>query len=420
MKVREFFQRPIRIARLIPQWMTGRERQPRRNYWTLMDEGYRQNLIVYRCIREIAESAAEPIVEARHPGSSSPLTMRHPLVRLLDRPNPEQSSFSLIESLVTYQQTAGNWYIHILRNQVGLPVELWPLRPDRMTIIPGPSGVEGYEYRIENSETPYPIAAEDVIHDKLIDPIDDYYGLSPIEVAALTVDLDNDALKYLQQFFQNSATPLGILKTTQRLKREQRHEIKHEWEVQFQGEHGWHSVAVLDQDAEYKTVGFPLKELSLEQVFTESEARLCAAFGVPPILIGAKLGLDRSTFANYAEARRSFWIETLKAIYRRISDRLTFALAPEFGGDIEIRFNFSSVGALQEDKESLRKTAVLGWNHGIFTRNEAREIMGWPSIAGGDVFKASQQDMYIERGEKPALPEGAANRLQPVSDGNGR
>jgi phage portal protein BeeE len=114
------------------------------------------------------------------------------------------------------------------------------------------------------------------------------------------------------------------------------------------------------------------------------------------------------------------WVETLRPIYRRIADRLTFALAPEFGGELAIGFNFANVGALQEDKESIRKTAVLGWNNGIFTRNEARDIMGWPPVEGGDVFKASQQDMYIEKGEMPALPPAVASRLQPVGDGNGR
>jgi HK97 family phage portal protein len=276
-KIRELFQRPVRIARLVPQWMRGREYEPRRDYWTLMDEGYRQNLIVYRCIREIAESAAEPVIEAKRIGADTGLTLRHPLVRLLNRPNPEQSSFSLIESLVTYQQTSGNWYLHILRNAVGLPVELWPLRPDRITIVPGASGVQRYDYRIHNSAEAFPIAPEDMIHDKLIDPIDDYYGLSPIEVAALTVDLDNDAIKYLQQFFQNAATPLGIIKSTLVLKPDQRAEIMEQWDEQFLGSGNWHRTAVLDRDADYKTIGYPLKELSLENVFTESEARICGS-----------------------------------------------------------------------------------------------------------------------------------------------
>ncbi len=261
-----------------------------------------------------------------------------------------------------------------------------------------------------------------MIHDKLIDPLDDYYGLSPIEVAAGTVDLDNDAIGYLRAFFNNSATPMGIVKVTSILTRQQRHEIREAWEEQYQGSSRWHSVGVLDRDADYQSVGFPLKDLSLEHVFSESEARICGAFGVPPILIGAKLGLDRSTFANYAEARRSFWIETLKPIYRRVSDRLTFSLAPEFGSDLEIGFDFSGVGALQEDKESIRKTAILGWKGGLLTRNEGRVVMGWPEIEGGDVFKDTQTDVFTGAGETPisaALERDPANRLPADVSGNG-
>lgn len=420
-RITDLFQRNRRIARLIPRWMFNNERFPQKDRRQLIDEGYRKNLVIYRCVRELAESAAEPLILARHRGATNPLTQRHRLVRLLERPNPDQSAFSFIESIVTHQQTAGTWYVHIVRNGFGVPIELWPLRPDRTSVIPGPDGIDRYEYRLDGSMRGVPIPVEDVIEDRLIDPLDDYYGLSPIEVAAVAIDLDNDALRYLQRFFQNAATPLGIVKLTQRLKREQRQEIRDEWKSQFQGEVGWHDVAVLDQDADYKPIGSPLKDLSLEAVFTESEARACMAFGVPPIIIGVKLGLDRSTFANYAEARRSFWIETLKPIYRRIADRLTFSLAPEFGDDIEIDFDFAGVGALQEDKESIRKTALLGWDKGILTRNEAREVVGWPGVEGGNVFRANQQDMFIREGEEPRLlPPEPGNRIPAEVGGNGR
>lgn len=423
-RIRLLLQRPRRVVNLVPSTTFGRSVFPRHDQYTLADEGYRKNIIVYRCIREIAESAAEPIIEARRRGMLNPLTPRHPLVRLLQRPNPDQSAFSFIESLVTYQQCSGNWYIFVARNALGGPVELWPLRPDRIEIHTDRTGeIVGYEYRVDDYAAGTMFKPEDIIHDKLIDPLDDYYGLSPIEVAGGTVDLDNDAILYLRQFFNNSATPLGIIKVTQILNRDQRHELKDSWEEQFQGSGAWHSVAVLDQDADYKPVGFPLTDLDLASVFSESEARICGAFGVPPILIGAKLGMDRSTFANYAEARRSFWIETLKPIYRRISDRLTFALAPEFGADLEIGFDYSGVGALQEDAESIRKTAYLGWVDGLLTKNEARLIIGQPEVEGGDVFRSTSSDVFTKEGDTPGesvqVEQEPINRLPVNVEGNG-
>ena len=41
------------------------------------------------------------------------------------------------------------------------------------------------------------------------------------------------------------------------------------------------------------------------------ESRICAAMQVPPILVGAKVGLDRSTFTNYQEARKQLWEEAI-------------------------------------------------------------------------------------------------------------
>lgn len=394
----ERFQFSTALARLIRIWPAGEALPQPRDFRRLADEGYRRNVIIYRCIREIAESAAEPDLIARRPGEHQPLT-RHPLARLLAAPNDEQSSFAFMESLITHQQITGNWYVHIVRSAAGIPVELWPLRPDRVTIVPGPGGrVDRYDFTVDGVRIPLDPA--DVIHDALLDPLDDYYGLSPIAVAALVADTDTSAMDYLRHFFLNAATPAGVVKLKKKVPPAARKEIKEKWEEQLRGKAGWHSVAVLDEDAEYQTIGSPLKEINLTGILSETEARLCGVFGVPPIIVAAKLGLDRSTYANYEEARRSFWVETLRPMYRRFADRLTFALRQEFG-DIEVAFDFTNVGPLQESQEAVRKFAFLSWRDGLLTRNEARALIGQATVQNGDIFRQTTNDLFLKEGDVP-------------------
>ncbi len=76
--------------------------------------------------------------------------------------------------------------------------ELFALRPDRMKVIPGPDGwPEAFEYtaggrsvRFSGEVVP---GVRPILHVKLFNPVNDHYGLSPIEAAATAIDIHNTA-----------------------------------------------------------------------------------------------------------------------------------------------------------------------------------------------------------------------------------
>ncbi|MDV7401013.1 phage portal protein, partial [Arthrospira platensis SPKY1] len=96
---------------------------------------------------------------------------------------------------------------------------------------------------------------------------------------------------------------------------------------QYGGVRNWGDVMILDADAEYQRLGMSFQEMGFEDLDARNEARICSVLKVPPILVGAKVGLDRSTFANYGEARTSFWEDTMLVVYRRFEDQLNLQLA---------------------------------------------------------------------------------------------
>ncbi len=379
------------LARLIPMWKAGKVLPGTENYRRVADEGYRRNVLIHSCIKEIARTTADPDLQVCRPGKEGdeePLD-EHALLTLLEKPNPEQSQFEWLEELVTHLAgVAGNAYTHKVRARSGEIVQLWQLRPDRVKIIPGADGiVERYELRLEDGGSPKTIPAKDVIHFKLPDPLDDYYGLSPILVLARYGDLDDAAIDYLRAFFENAGTPQGVLKFKTQVNAEERKRLKELWQEEHGGLKGWHRVSVLDADAEYEELGTRPDKLRLEAVFDETETRICAVYGIPPIVVGTRIGLMRSTFANYESAVRQFWQETLGPLYTRLGDKLTQSLAREFGSDLSVRFDLGSVEALQESQHTRRKWALEGWKEGLLTRNEARGIVGLDEADIGEVYR---------------------------------
>ncbi len=384
------------VARLLPQWQQGKPLPLPFDVQAFATEGYRQNIIVAACLWEIIGSASEPelrAVKIAADGSETILPTTHPLAQIVARPNPEMSMTDLLERLLLHQHIGGQWFLHKARSQRGRVAELWPLRPDRVSIItPGASGlIDAFAYRVEGGSLAgqrYPAA--DIIQGILRpDYLDDFNGLPVLASVARWIDLDNRAGEYLRAFFTNGGQPAGLLKFKHQADPHERERLRDQWRETYgldTARHitNFHNLAILDADVEYQELGSRPSKLGMQPIFDQTESRICATFNIPPVVIAVRVGLQYSTFANYEEARASLWDETLKPLYRKVATKLTVGLAREFGPDLALRFNFDEVQALQEANDSRRAFALDGYTGGILTLNEAREILGKPPIEGDE------------------------------------
>lgn len=133
----------------------------------------------------------------------------------------------------------------------------------------------------------------------------------------------------------------------------------------------------------------------------------CSVFGVPPIIIGVRLGIIRGTYSNYASARTSFWNETLRPLYTSLDEDLTLQLAHDFGipGEYRIRHDLSDVRDLQESTEILWKRALDAYDRGLVTRDEARRIVNLHCDGGGEHYKVKTTDAPAAKPDE--IPQGA-------------
>ncbi len=158
------------VERKLLAWHApGRPAWPMRDPAAFAREGYGRNAIAYRCVRLIAEAAA-----------SAPLQVGprdHPLARLLARPNPEQTGVELLEAFYGHLQVAGNAYLEAASITEDAPSELYVLRPDRMSVVPGADGWPvGWEHRVGANVRRFardPISSDaPILHLKLFNPAD--------------------------------------------------------------------------------------------------------------------------------------------------------------------------------------------------------------------------------------------------------
>jgi len=370
---------------LIPTWDKGKPTYLPVNYERLVKEGWRKSELIYACIMHKASTASQVTLKVYNKKSGKVLA-DHPLAHLIRVPNPAMSEYDLWRATIIYQDLAGRAAFEKERNKAGEVIRLWPLRPDWLHPIPGgPTMLQGYNYDVPGNPS-QGLLPTDVLDIKMFDPLDNYNTWPPAAVASRVGDVDNTATDYIKLFFEKGGTPPGIIKTTQKLRDTEVDDVRRRWGNRYGGIAGWLQPAVLDRDAEYMPIGMTFKDMGFDVLDARNEARICAVLRVPPIIVGAKVGLDRSTFTNYKEARVSWWEDTLVPIYVDFLSTIINNLVIEWP-EVYVQWDFSNVPAMREDKVALwnRANEALRW--GGITINEYREQIGFEKIdEKGDIF----------------------------------
>jgi len=391
---------------------------PTDDYASFSAQGYGKNEVVHACIRELATAAATPRYyiydTASDPTSGLTELPDSPLGKLLLKPNSQDDIYQWIEKLVTYLYVAGNVYILKERSRTNQITALWLLRPDRVAIKPQDMGNNVFIYSIDGKE--YEIPTENISHMSFPNPGGDVYGMSPLSVIAKTVNLDLSMTDFAKLFFQNAGVPSGLLKVKRRINsQEEAGIIRSRWRSAFGGSNNMHRVAILDDDAEYQAMASAPKDMDLQGLHNLTESRICSVLGVPPILIGVNVGLQRSTYSNYKEARLSFHSETVEPLISRIIRFLNNALSAELGGNTALGVDFSEVlSPLDDSNEQATRISML-YASGIITLNEARKFIGQQPVDGGDEFKPEEVDFGSDAQFDPgalSLPVDEAKQLK--------
>jgi HK97 family phage portal protein len=369
---------------------------PDASYSSSASNGYGRNELVYACIRERAENLPQSVLRV-YPSEHGEALDSHRLRKLIEQPNPVTNEFEFWELCVTYLDLAGNCYWLIVRARDGLPAELWPVRPDLVRIFPTRNPrVWNYGYVLDPSTAPrsiaeeiVPVARQDIIHVKYPNPLDAYFGQPPLRPAARAVSLDNAATDFVDTLLRNYAVPGVVITTVEEVTQGAADRLKSRWRAAFSGTRKG-EPAVLQKGMDVKPLGMNLRDLEFPDLRAISESRICAALDVPPILVGAKVGLDRSTFTNYREARAQLWEEAIFSLQRRFRDPVQTRLVPEFSGvgrqRVFTRWDNSDVIALQEAESARWERATNALARGGITINDFRRTVELDPVPGGDCF----------------------------------
>lgn len=326
---------------------------------------------------------------------SSDVVPGHAMAKLIERPNGYYSGALLWMATIADFLLTGNAYWMKIRSNAGRVVELWYV-PSRFMEPKwdkeGETFITHYEYKFNATKPAQIVAPADVVHFRYgIDPSNTRKGLSPLGSVMREVYTDDEAADFTASLLRNMGVPGVIISPDEanELTQDGADTIKAQFRQKFTGDKRGEPM-LLSGKVKVTPLSFNPQQMDLKAMRRVPEERVSAIMGLPAIVAGLGAGLDRSTFANYAEAREAAYESNIIPTQRLLAEEVDLQLLPDFEANTDafmVLFDNSNVRVLQPDEDAIQKRVRANYSAGILSHHEARGLMG--------VAEPSTPDFYL-------------------------
>lgn len=242
---------------------------------------------LFACVSRICEavSSIEWSLYRCKPDGSRELAMGHAALGLWRDANPFLTGQEFVETFQQHLDLVGEAWWLLVRDGRGRVVELWPLRPDRMSPIPHlTEWLQGYRYRA--GAVTLDLRPEDIIFLRRPNPTDSYRGIGPVQTIMADLDSERYSAQWNRAFFLNSAEPGGIIETPETLSDAQFEEVLLRWRLQHQGVTNAHRVAILEGGAKWVDRRYTMRDMQFRELRQVNRDTILGAYGMPLHLLG--------------------------------------------------------------------------------------------------------------------------------------
>jgi len=335
---------------------------------------------VYACVQAISETVASlPLILFKRDGEDRTRANEHPLYRVLhDQANEHQTALEFRELMQANVLLRGNAYARIEFDGSGQVSALWPINPDRVSVIRNGDKLV-YEYTDSDGKL-IRLLSHEVLHLRHRLGPDGVLGVSPIQAARGVIDLAQAEQDHGAGTFANGTRLSGVLKFPGLLKPEQRIAIRDSWASQHAGGANAGKTAILESGVEFQQVSMTLEDaewIAARQFSVEEVARL---FRVPPTVIG---DLRHGNYSNSVEMARQFVTLSLRRHLVAWEQAIASKLLTEAGRRIYFA-EHQVEGLLRGDATTRAAFYASGINVGWMRKSEARRLENLPTIPGID------------------------------------
>jgi HK97 family phage portal protein len=298
--------------------------------------------IPWKVYRNTGDGEREPYMSGRD------MDVPHPIEQLLNSPNPYMNGNDFFEMLTQHLYLGGN-ALERATMLKGVPIALAPIMPDMVDVVPGTKVlIDHYDVwkKRETSTKPENVPVPEMLHIKFIDPNSYYWGMSPLQAVAKTVDTDVEAITWNKISLQNRAVSSGAFVIGQSVTPEQYASLRQMIQEQHSGSSNAYSPWLLSYGMDWKPMSLTPQELDFINSRKMNRESILAVYNVPPPMAGI---YDNATYNNMQTARTSFYLDTIIPYMDNLRTALVFYFQQfkGFGTDWILDYDTSHVDALK-------------------------------------------------------------------------
>jgi HK97 family phage portal protein len=350
---------------------------------------------VYACVTRIAQDVGKlriKLVEQDADGIWSEVTSAafSPVLR---KPNRYQNRIKFVESWITSKLLHGNAYVLKERDNRGVVTALYVLDPHRVKVLVAPDGEVWYQlhrdYLAGLEDEQIVVPASEIVHDVMNPLYHPLVGVSPLHACGASAMLGSHIQRTSSRFFENGATPAGVLSAPGKISKETADRLKADWQSSYGGENTG-KMAVLGDGLKFEQMSMTAVDAQLIEQLKMSAETVCSSFHVPGHMVGVG---PAPTYNNVESLNQQYYTQCLQthveSIELSLDEGLGLVDVPgrTLGTELDIE------GLWRMDTATMVETLAKGVQGTIFSPDEARKKLDLKPAKGGDSPMAQHQ-MY--------------------------
>ena len=402
---------------------SGRPAEQPRNYAEFL--GYfNSHPVAHRCLALNATTVAQGVLKWYRPSRRSSRADdevdAHDIVALFERPNDIYTGREMLEHYSICAESTGNEYWELVRvgpkgSTRGRVIEMWPLNPSRMRVLPDPvTGVRGYAYTVNGVTIRYP--RENILHIRKTNPGSDFYGAGDLEASDSAIKGDRLQAKLRNAILRNGAVLSGVMMMEPGFQQKQIDQAKLKFDQDYTGVDKAGQVLFLLGARKFERFTLTPQEMEDAQRRKDDRDDLMAQLGVWPVIYGV---VDQSATRENATTQAMLyqWL-TVMPSGNRFAGAVThqlhkFEIPGTEGLYAKMDYSGTPIGR-QILADSARSNAVL-MDRGALLPNDLRYDLGLEPTEYGEAWWANSNLMaHPADGKIAQALDDVANALEMV------
>lgn len=311
------------------------------------------------------------------------------------RPNQFMTPSTFWTTIENNRNHYGNAYVWIRNKRKLLKygmqqevIDYWVLPSNNVTIVYDDKGIfenKGklwYVYVDELTAKKYVFRQEEILHFKTSSTYNGIVGKPVCQILNEIIDTSLNSQSFMNNLYKNGLTANLGLQIASDLGKKETDQLVEYLKGYANGIQNVNGIFPVPPGTQLVPLNIKPTDAQFFELKKYNALQIASAFGIKPNQIN---NYEKSSYNSSEMQQLDFYVDTMLYIQKQYEEELNYKLLSSEEISQGFYFKFNEKVLLRSDTSGQMESIVKAVNNGIYTPNEARELLDLPKIDGGDV-----------------------------------